>query len=98
MKRLAIAVAATLALAGCTSTQSYNSVATVCQTYAVALTTATALNSAGKLSLATQAKINATIDPARTVCGGTVPTTDAAAVQKVADGIVAVLTAQKEAQ
>lgn len=95
MRTLAIA-AALLTLAACTTGDRYNAVASACQTYAVALNTAAALNRAGKLSPATVAKIDATIPPARSVCSGSAPMDDPAAVQKVADLVIVVLKAQGE--
>lgn len=97
MKRVLFACCLTLGLVACTSTDRYNAIATSCQTYAVALNTAASLNSAGKLSPATVAKIDASVAPAKAVCSGTAPTDDPKAVQKISDAVIAVLTAQKEA-
>jgi hypothetical protein len=83
-----------LALAACTSTQSFNSVATSCQVYITALDTATALASAGKLSGIARAKVEATISPASAICSGQAPSSDGIAVQKLTDAIVAVLRAE----
>lgn len=98
MKRLALATFAALTLASCTTGDRYDAVASSCQTYAVALNTASALNRAGRLSAATVEKIDATIPPARAVCSGNAPTNDPAAVQKVADLVIVVLQAQGDAQ
>ncbi len=78
-------------LAGCTTPARYDSVATTCELYATALNTAAALNSAGKLSVDTQARIDATTPIAAKVCSGSAPTTDQAQIQKLADVVVEVL-------
>lgn len=98
MKHLILAGALALSLAGCSTGDRYNAVASACQTYAVALNTAAALNRSGRLSADTVAKIDATIPPARSVCSGAAPSTDPAAVQKVADLVIAVLNAQGDAK
>lgn len=98
MKKLLISGAICVALLGaCSGSRSgveYNSVATICQTYAAALRTATKLKADGKLSAASIAKIDATTAPAQAVCSGNTPNSDAAAVQKVADAVIAVLEAK----
>jgi uncharacterized lipoprotein len=94
MKAL-IAGAALLALAACSSADRYKAIASTCQTYAVALNTAAALNRAGKLTPSAVARIDATVAPAAAVCSGAAPSDDPAAVQKVADLVIAVLEAQK---
>lgn len=94
MKALILAAALALGLSACTTGDRYNAVASACQTYAVALNTAASLNRAGKLSPETIAKIDATTAPAKAVCSGAAPTDDPAAVQKVADLVIVVLTAQ----
>jgi uncharacterized lipoprotein len=96
MKGMILAAALALGLSACTTGDRYNAVASTCQTYAVALNTAAALNRSGKLSAATVAKIDATTGPAKAVCSGTAPTNDPAAVQKVADLVIVVLQAQGE--
>lgn len=89
------AVVALLALAACSTGDRYKAVASTCQTYAVALNTAAALNREGKLTPAAVARIDATVPPAKAVCSGSAPSDDPAAVQKVADLVIAVLEAQK---
>lgn len=83
-----------LLLAACSTTDRYNAISSACQTYAIALNTAAALNKAGKIGTDKQAAIDATIEPARAVCSGQTPSTDSAAAQKVADLVIAVLNAQ----
>lgn len=97
MKRLLFVSCLAFGLVACSTTDRYNAIATSCQTYAVALNTAASLNSAGKLSPDTVKKIDATVAPARGICSGTAPTDDPKAVQKISDAVIAVLTAQKEA-
>ncbi len=94
MKRLILACGLALSLAACTTGDRYNAVASACQTYAVALNTAAALNRRGALSEGDRAMIDATIGPARAVCAGPAPTDDPAAVQKVAALVIVVLNAQ----
>ncbi len=98
MKRVLAIGALALALSACSTGDRYNAVASACQTYAVALNTAAALNRAGKLSPATVEKIDATTTPAKAVCSGTAPTDDPAAVRKVADLVIVVLQAQGDAK
>ena len=98
MRRLALAgcvAAALIGLAACSSDDRYKAIASSCQTYAVALQTMATLNAAGKLSPATQARVDATIAPAHAICSGAAPSTDPAAVTKVADAVIAVLQAQQ---
>ena len=95
---MALLGVAGMAVAACGSTRQqveYSTVATVCKTYAAALRTARDLKADGKLSAATISRIDATTGPVQAVCSGAVPNTDAAAVQKVADAVIAVLEAQK---
>lgn len=96
MKRLLLAAGLALAVAACSTGDRYNAVATSCQTYAVALRTAAALNESGKLSPATVRKIDASVAPARAVCSGDAPNSDPAAVAKISSAVIAVLEAQKE--
>ncbi len=98
MKHLILAGALALSLAGCSTGDRYNAVASACQTYSVALNTAASLNRNGRLSPSAVAKIDATTGPAKAVCSGPAPTDDPAAVQKVADLVIAVLNAQGDAK
>lgn len=94
MKRLLIITVLGLMVA-CTPTKRYTATATVCETYAVALNTAAELNRAKKLTAAQQARIDATVGPAKAVCSGSAPSDDPEAVRKVSALVIAVLEAQK---
>lgn len=98
MKRIILISATALALSACDTSSRYKTLATACGTYAVALQTAAGLNSAGKLSPASVARIDATIPPAKAVCSGPAPSDDVGAAQKVSAAIIAVLEAQGDAK
>lgn len=93
-KVIVIWIAVGALLAACSTTDRYNAVASACQMYAAALNTAAVLNQQKKLSVDTIKAIDATVGSAKAVCTGPAPSTDPAAVQKVADLVIIVLKAQ----